>query len=383
MSLWKTITLFCCSLVGLLSISRGQCIPGTTHAVTYDTVVAGTGNSTHSFSLPQFDPSLGTLVSATIHSVVSVNYGFTLQNVETIQRDFSVSVGRYDYFSGSTLGSPYSNLLSIDLGSYLLNPNDMVTKSPYTILYRYVNSDSLTSNMVNYLGNGTVNFYYKPITYTTLTGSNTYYYSATANDTVQFSITYYYCTSITLLSHILDFTAIKQDAGTVGLSWAATNEQAGHSYTIQKSPDGFHFTDIETMASDPGTAQQTKYSYDYQVAPDEFRVLNFRLKILEVDGQTSYSDIRTVDMTRPGSVPVSLYPNPSDQYINLVFNQGPVSNWMVEIISDDGRVLQRNRFANATMAHLPFSSRLAAGVYFARATEQYSGSNYLLKFVVR
>jgi hypothetical protein len=353
------------------------------HSVTYDTLVPGTGNAAHNFSLAQFDPSLGTLVSASIHSVVSVNYGFTLQNVETIQRNFSVSVGRYDYFSGSTLGTPYSNLLSIDLGSFVLNPNDIVSKAPYTVLYRYVNSDSLTTNIVNFLGTGTVDFYYKPITYTNLTGSNTYYYSASANDTVHFSITYYYCNSITLLSHILDFSAIRQDDQTVALSWSVSNELPGRKYSIQKSLDGYHFSDMETALSDTSGGQSSKYDYDYRIAKDENRILYFRLKVSELNGETSYSVIRSVDMTSMSALSVSLYPNPSDEYINIVFNQGVSKNWMIEIISDDGRMVQRNSFINVTTAHVEFRNRLAAGVYFAKATEQFSHKNYLLKFVVR
>jgi Secretion system C-terminal sorting domain len=383
MSLWKTKIVFFCAVLLMHTSSRGQCIPGTMHSVTYDSLVPGTGNSTHIFSLPQFDPTLGTLISAKLNSVVSVNYGFTLQNVETIQRNFSVSVGRYDYFSGASMATPYSNLLNIDLGSYLLNPNDMVSKAPYTILYRYVNSDSLTSNMLNYVGNGTVDFSYKPITYTSLTGSNTYYYSATASDTVEFSITYYYCNSITLLSQINDFSAIKQNMETVGISWSTANEQAGRVYSIQKSMDGYDFTDVVSTPSTMDSSTGAKYNYDYSIAPGENRVLYFRLKIKGILGEISYSEIKMVDMTSATTGDIYLYPNPSDQFVNIVFNQAIPKNWLVEIIAADGKLLQANNYFNATTARVDFNRRLTSGVYFAKVSDRLLQKNYLLKFVVK
>ncbi|HTQ28552.1 MAG TPA: T9SS type A sorting domain-containing protein [Puia sp.] len=353
------------------------------NSVTYDTLVPGTGNGTHSFSLPQFNPTLGTLVSAKINSVVSVNYGFTLKNVETIQRDFSVSVGRYDYFSGTNLTSPYSNLLNIPLGSFVLNPGEEVFKAPYNILYRYVNSDSLTSNMVDFLGTGAVNYAYKPITYTNLTGSNTYYYSATANDTVQFSITYYYCNSITLLSQINDFSALKQNAQTVSIAWNIANEQAGREYTIQKSLDGYNFSGITSISSVTNDGLSENYNRDYNIAPGENRLLYFRLKVAGVGGLMAYSTIKTVDMSSASTGEMYLYPNPSNQFVNIVFNQSTAGNWLVEILSTDGKLLQSNSFPGALAGRVDFLRKPASGVYFARVTDRSSLKSYVLKFVVQ
>ena len=146
---WKNFFL-CISVICVFVIQAACQCNNSLQSLSYDTLVPGTGNDVHQFTFSQFDPALGTLISARINSLVSVNYGFTLQNVEAVQRDFSVSVGRYDNFSSTALAAPYSNLLNIPDGSYLLDPGSEVTQPPATILYRYLNTDSVTTNTADF-----------------------------------------------------------------------------------------------------------------------------------------------------------------------------------------------------------------------------------------
>jgi len=114
----KNLYLTTCLVVLFYSSSSGQCSALTLQSLTYDTLIPGTGNTSHTFSFAKFDPALGTLVAAKINSVVSVNYGFTLENVETVPRDFTVTVGRIDNFSSTALATPYNNQINTNLGSF-------------------------------------------------------------------------------------------------------------------------------------------------------------------------------------------------------------------------------------------------------------------------
>jgi len=375
--------MLCCFALLMITSARGQCSAAQLQSVTYDTLVPGTGNATHVFTLTQFDPSIGTLVSAKINSVVSVNYGFTLQNVQAMPIDFSVSVGRYDSFDGSSLSSPYSNLLSIDLGDFPLNPGQSVSRSLYNILYRYVNTDSFSTGMLNFLGTGSVSFNYKPITYTTLTGSNTYFYSATAGDTVDFSITYYYCSAIPLASVLNDFSAVRQSPETVGLSWTIPNEQAGRTYEIEKSLDGEHFSSAGNVVSRQTSLPSTSYQFPYQIQTGENRLMYFRLKITTAGGQSAYSGKREVDMSGAADGGPYLFPNPSPQFVNIFFGPGASGNWRVDLLSVDGRQLQTSNFSGLATARIDFSQPLAQGIYFVRAAESGSRVQYVLKLLVR
>ena len=133
---WKTIFLSGCFTIFVSLIPRAQC-GGTLQSISFDTLIVGTGNNPHVFTLPQFNPSIGTLSSVKINSTISLNYGFTLKNVELMQRDFSVAVGRYDHYTSTALSTPYTNLLDTSMGSFPLSPGDSVSKAPYAILSRY------------------------------------------------------------------------------------------------------------------------------------------------------------------------------------------------------------------------------------------------------
>jgi hypothetical protein len=378
---WKNLCLCIFVVCAGLSTAEGQC-SNTLQSISYDTLVPGTGNNTHLFTFSQFDPAIGTLVSARINALVTVNYGFTLQNVEAVQRDFSVSVGRYDNFTSTALSTPYTNLLNIPDGNYLLNPGDEVIQAPATILYRYLNSDSVTTNTADFLGGGSVAFNYTPITYTNLTGSNVYYYSATASDTIDFSITYFYCNATVLPISLTNFQAIKQGMDKIALSWQTMNDPGGSAYEIQKSSDGQHFDSVHVMHSLPAGVETDAYLYDYVLNTGDKNRIFFRIKITDTKGSISYSDIREVDLSA-SALGFGMYPNPCNSFINLAFDQQLPGDWQIDIYTSTGRILQTNLFTKTNFAPISFEKRLAAGVYFIRAANLDNGQNYVRAFSVK
>jgi hypothetical protein len=378
--MWKTAFLGGCFIIFISLAASAQC-GNTLQSITYDTLAVGTGNNSHVFTLSQFDPSIGTLVSTKINATVSLNYGFTLKNVEAVQRNFSVEVGRYDNYTSTALSAPYANLIDTNIGNFLLNPGDSITKPPYTILSRYSQNDSITGNVVNFLGSGTVTFNYAPITYTSLAGSSIYYYAATANDTIHFSVTYYYCDNAILANDIILFSAIKENSKIIKLSWSMADAQRGRNYEIQAGSDGSHFADIALIA-DTGNIN---YDYDYIVPDHQKGDIYFRLKLISSSGQVKYSEIKMINFIDAGnSKGMLIYPNPCDDYINIVFDE-PDSNkdWDICIYSSNGYLIQRNHFANASAAHINFRNKLSAGVYFVKAESNEAQKKYLLNFFVR
>jgi type IX secretion system substrate protein len=380
-SFLKTLCLSGCLTIFVSLSSKAQCT-NSLQSITYDTLIAGTGNNTHSFTFSQFDPSIGTLVSAKVNAVVSVNYGFTLQNVETVQRDFSVAVGRYDYFSSTAMVTPYSKLLNLPLGSFLLDPGNTVTQPSSTILYRYMHSDSITENTANFLGYGSVNFNYTPITYTNLTGSNVYYYSATASDTIHFSITYYYCNTTILPVSIIDFLASKDDSGKIELSWITLNEDRGCQYEIQKSEDGYQFMPLTSMLVSTDIKTKSDYLYDYNIAAGDGSAVYFRIKLTDASGNIKYSETRKV-VLNDNSTPIYIYPNPSNSFINVAFNQATAGSWQVDIYASNGSKVQSNYFVNSNNIHIAFKQKLAAGIYFIHAANPQMQNNYVQPFCVK
>ncbi len=358
-----------------------QCT-GILQTVTYDTAIAGNGNDTHVFSLSKFNPATGTLVAAKITSLISINYGFTLQNVEGVPRDFAVSVGRYDNFSSTALSTPHTNLLSVPLGSFPLNPGDSVIRAPSTILSHYMQSDSLIYDMANFLGSGTIDYNYTPITYTNLTGSNVYYYAATASDSIRFSITYFYCNATVLPAGIIDFFAKKESVENIALSWKILNETVGRNYEIQKSKDGITFELVTSIPSLKGANDTGNYLYEYKITAEDKDKIYFRIKITDAAGAITYSENREINLDA-FSGNLYLYPNPSANYINVDFNQPEVHNWNISIYASNGILLQSAQFQNTNLAYIPFKQQLPSGIYFMKATDVQNRKNYIKSFTIK
>jgi type IX secretion system substrate protein len=379
-SCWKKTVLLVIIYFFIRNPGLAQC-PAPYQSISFDTVIIGNGNGSHLLNLSQFNPAMGTLISTQIHALVSLNYGFTLKNADSVPGNFSVSVVRNDHIQSSALPATYDNTIDTTIGTYLLSPGQSVSMTPYTILYRYDNSDSIFQNQVDFLGSGSVAFNYKPLTYTDLTGTNSYLYGATATDTIHFSVTYYYCSNITLTASLTRFTAERSNDSQVALQWTTDNEQRGRIYEVQKSADGMDFTTIGKVASD-GIRQIGTYDFGYSIPLLNGGELYFRLLIRDADGNLAYSEIRKIDLESI-SEGVFLYPNPSDQWINIMIRRPGSGNWNVEILSAMGNLVQTSRFNNTQLARIVFNKRLSPGSYFARVTDVQGQVNKVLGFVVR
>ena len=373
----------CLSLV-LISFFQGsafgQCAPPY-QSLTYDTLVQGSGNTNFIFTIPQFDPNLGTLVAIDVHSTVTVNYGFTLANTDVIPFDFKIGIGRIDHFLSEELEAEYSNTMSANVGTYYLDPGDVVSLPQRTVISRYKHALKVSTNTAPFLGYRQLHFQYNPRTYTIHSGSSVYAYSAIATDTIHFSVTYSFCANIALATVLSDFLAEKKSEDQVGLSWKVANEQAGRSYELQ---EGSSVADFTTVGATASTANESTaaYALSFSVSQKQYQPLFFRLKITDRSGAMSYSDIKMVDMSLKSSG-ISLFPNPSDQFINVSIHQPGSYRWQVDILSATGGLLQTGQVDNGIPARIDFIRRLSAGVYFARMTDSGSGRHIVLPFLVR
>lgn len=379
-SLWKTICLSGYFLIISFSLNA-QC-NNVLQSIAYDTLVVGSGNDSHTFTFPKFDPSIGTLTTVNVNSIVSVNYGFTLTNLNSSSVSFSVGVGRRDNIQSGALIYAYNNTINANIGTYTLASNQTITEASTTIIDRYDNAMNITSNVVDFMGTGNIGFDYSPRTYANHSGGSGYQYSGVASDTIHFSITYFYCNSIVLADDIINFSASKENNEKAKLLWTTVDEQPGRVYEVEKSADGKNFYTAGYVSSINGN-NDAHYVYHYQIMANEKTNLWFRLKIKDLSGAVKYSTIRMVDMSNDLQGGIYLYPNPSNQFINLVFNQPEQKNWQVDILAANGGLVQKNTFKNTGSVHIDFQHRLSPGIYFARVIDQQTFKNQVLSFVVR
>lgn len=371
-------------------MALAQCNPSTYQTIVYDTLVTGTGNTLSTFTFPKFDPALGTLISVKLQSVVSVGFSFSLENYELVAKSFGVKIGRDDNFHSDALADDFQNTVLKSYGPYALAASDQVPGSgpDYTyrqmnVLHNYTVTDSISGAVALFMGAGTVSIDNSPSTYAFVQGSANFNLLGAAYDTTHFFLTYTYCNAAMLPSGITVFSAKKEAGQNIQLNWQTVNEENSRYYDVEKSTDGSHFTKAGSLASFTNSYKQGAYSYKYAIAEDDQNKLYFRLKRRDINGEVFYSDVLSVNLYGAAGKSLYLYPNPSSRYINVNFNQAGNKTWQVDILSADGRLLQRGFYANTNTAHIEFTEKMKTGTYFMRVTDKQTQQNYISGFVVQ
>jgi Zn-dependent metalloprotease len=97
------------------------------------------------------------------------------------------------------------------------------------------------------------------------------------------------------------------------LSWATASEINTSSFEIQRSTDGQSFTTIQVLPAAGNSSVQRSYA-----TTDEHPVSGrnyYRLKIVDIDGKSSFSGIQSVNLITDNDI--SIYPSPAKNLITI------------------------------------------------------------------
>ena len=143
-------------------------------------------------------------------------------------------------------------------------------------------------------------------------------------------------------------------------------------YQLEFSKTGAQFIDIATLNARPGTGT---LSYNNLHRNYVNGTNYYRVKVIDMDGNVTYSSTVLINVHDFGSVVV--YPNPTTD--NLFINyRGDNSTINIEIVDAIGQVVYSNKTAVVNPIVIPVS-KLSSGNYILRITD---GANILnTKFV--
>ena len=154
--------------------------------------------------------------------------------------------------------------------------------------------------------------------------------------------------------------------GTTLLEWQTANEINTSNFTVERSTDGRNFQQIGTVAATGNAGVTNKYSYtDYDVTRQSFSVVYYRLKVVDIDGSYTYSDIVTITLPFITSR-VALFPNPAAHEVNVTITTAIDGKVKWQLIDNAGRIVIHNSIAakkgnNNIVINL---NRLSTGTYF-------------------
>jgi hypothetical protein len=110
---------------------------------------------------------------------------------------------------------------------------------------------------------------------------------------------------------LVSFSAIAAPGRSVQLNWATASEQNNNYFEVQRSVDGQNFGTLKQVPGHHTTTQSSNYSF-VDAAPGAAAIYYYRLRQVDLDGTSTYSPVRTVNLAA-GSSPVQLavVPNPT------------------------------------------------------------------------
>jgi hypothetical protein len=169
-----------------------------------------------------------------------------------------------------------------------------------------------------------------------------------------------------------NFTAEKTSEGTVLLGWDVHAEINADHYEIEWSANQSVF---ETVAITPAIGAPRHYQAVHHTPLQGNNY--YRLKMVDHDKFTEYSDVRVVTLSK-GAESFSVSPNPinSGEQTRLAFNLNQPRTVTIHLYNQLGQVVyskEYNAIAGSNTVLLSIPENLSAGVYFLSVQDTKGG----------
>ncbi|MCC3156309.1 DUF11 domain-containing protein [Hymenobacter sp. 15J16-1T3B] len=162
---------------------------------------------------------------------------------------------------------------------------------------------------------------------------------------------------------LADFTARAQAADAL-LTWHTAQEKNNDRFEVERSRTGRDFERVATLPGRGNATTVSEYRYtDAGAARNGVGTLYYRLRQVDTDGTTSYSDVRAVQFDGKNAPnAVTLYPNPAAEQATLDLSSLAPGRYAVRILDLTGRLVQEQLAAGAGLQALPLGA-LRPGAY--------------------
>jgi hypothetical protein len=369
----------CCLIPALKNGVYAQCSGSTPATIlTFDTVGTGTGNDIYFFRLPKFNPAVGTLISATINSAVTVNYAYSIGNTRALGALYRTRILRTDDINSTALDpNPISQATQTPNLNTVVPGNSTVQIGPLTLNYT-VNSIVNDGRLVNFMGNDSLNFEYDNTSFVAFSGPSGSNVDFTQlNDTLLFQVSYAYCPTIILPANLFSFNLKKKDNNTVTLNWQQLDENAGRSYYLQTGRNGKDFTDFATIAAN----STGNYTYDYALQHELSGQLYFRIKVLDANGSASYAPTRVINLNDLPNGGMHISPANPDNFMKIDFNTS--SDRKISVFTMAGQQVWTGNFINTSSCNISFTTPLNKGVYIVESVDNHTQERSLARVMAQ
>lgn len=166
------------------------------------------------------------------------------------------------------------------------------------------------------------------------------------------------CTGVIPVT-VIDFAAVRNTVSVL-LKWYATYETSFRQFNIERSTDGVNFNKIGEVAG----MNLSNYSFTDNNLPTG-PVAYYRLRMIDIDGKFNFSKTIAVRLNNNFSNAI-VYPNPTEDILNIRLLAALESNSMLELTDIAGRKLKQLHLAAGQLSASVDVSDFPAGRYFIK-----------------
>ena len=126
----------------------------------------------------------------------------------------------------------------------------------------------------------------------------------------------------------------KQQGNNIAVAWKVDNQSNMKQYEIEKSVDGNNFSTVATI--DANSSSTTSYSWIDANPAEGYNY--YRIQTVDMNGQTSYTQIVKVQTGGTINRDITVFPNPiTNNTINLQLTNQPEGIYRVRVINQLGK----------------------------------------------
>ncbi len=166
--------------------------------------------------------------------------------------------------------------------------------------------------------------------------------------------------------------SVKKSSGNALLKWVTQSEVKNDGFAIEKSVDGINFTKVGYVKGN-GTTNNVNYYQFEDVLNNSLKVIYYRLRVVDIDGKSSYSKV--IALRADGLVVNNIvaYPNPFTDHVKLQISAQKEENVEVRFNNLYGQTVIKRMVtlqAGQNIVVLKDLNKLGAGTYTLELVKQ-------------